>query len=209
MRSQLELLSRQRQALVSSLERVIAAKPRIAPAPARSSHSAPALKYEYAEDSDATAATAMNDVEGARTGVGGCDGPLPHPDMNGLNGAEPHGEAGDSPSVEDSCVRCLDWSQGLAPGFRRRLVRACGPVSHRSTHVSQPAAVLHAPHRTPFGSADSKKRRRAAENHLLVRCVPIAHRSKFAQSQSAAWRERMGTKGLEVDGEKGCRSVVV
>jgi hypothetical protein len=170
MRSQIELLSRQRQALVSSLERVIAAKPRIAPSPARSSHSTPALKCEHAEDLDAAAA-AMKDIEGTRTGVEGCDGPRSHPDMNGV---EPHGEAGDSLSVEDSCVRCLDWSQGLTPGFRRRLVRAFGPACHRTPTTSQPVAVLHASHRTPFASADSKKRRRAAENHLLVRCVRIA-----------------------------------
>jgi hypothetical protein len=170
MRSQLDLLSRQRQALVSSLERVLAAKPRIVPAPARSSHSAPALKCEHAEDLDETAtATAMKDIECAQAGIEGCDGPPSHPDMNGLNGVEPHGEAGDHLGVEDSCVRCLDWSQGLPPGFRRRLVRAFGPISHR-TPVSQPVAIPHAPHRTSFGSADSKKRRRAAENHLLVRC---------------------------------------
>jgi hypothetical protein len=174
MRSQLELLSRQRQALVSSLERVIAAKPRIAPAPARSSHSAPAVKYEQAEDLDAIAANTMKDVEGAQTGVESRDGPLSHPDMNGVNGVEPHCETGDSLSVEDSCVRCLDWSQGLPPGFRRRLVRSFGPVSHR-TSASQPVAILHASHRTSFASADSKKRRRAAENHLLVRYVPLVH----------------------------------
>jgi hypothetical protein len=159
MRSQIEVLSRQRQALVASLERVASSKSKVVP-PVRAVPLS--TKQESVMSSDAYASNGLNGIE---IGVVG-DGPLASSDTNGPSSQEAYGAA-IRPS--ESCARCEDWSQTMAPEFRRKVVRAFVPNGTQTAVHPTVVAPSHTIHRIPYGLSDSKKRRRAAENNLLTR----------------------------------------
>ena len=160
MRSQLEALSRQRQALVTSLERVIAGKPVIISTPLRTAFVSAVPKHIHPEMVDVCSSNGLNGMEPSSASG---DGQIPRAESTAR-------EADPDDAVDPAeCARCVDWSKKLPCGFRRRLVRTVAPVGACSTIPPPVGAPPHSTHRFAFGMADSKKRRRAAENNLLAR----------------------------------------
>lgn len=154
MRSQIEVLSRQRQALVSSLERFVSSKPRAVSVAERPSEN---LKQDASNLPDGFESKGQHCAE---IGVS-ADGSFPRSE---LNGPSSQGVCSDDVIATDSCVRCVDWSQSVPSGFRRKLVRSFAPSG---SHLS--ATPSHSFHRVSYGLSESKKRRRAAENSVLTR----------------------------------------